>query len=440
MSSGVFATQPVGHKRKGQFKPHWLTSNCPANDVTPPTPALPLYEWLAGQPAPVVEQVKGIKQRILAKELSAWADGIKPLLSVANAINPIPVQSELVNIILTAVREYELKSASNAVQEHISNVVGGVSQELQATVERAILSLPNGKSIFEKVADSHLYGLSLEKNGDDNFELAIDSVDFFQHFYADVELVPQAYRPYYAFLLKTLMGRGLGEMQINVIEYYGGIDPVSPGRAKIIRRFVEKLRESQDKDDTEEHVKSILSAYSRCKTIERFLLDVEEVCSYGDDMLRLLVDDYESAMNFLDEGIDLLEYATKYRQIMEHGELTLEALLAIEDDGSDYMKLFKAVAGAFHGLPMCESAISLRDERVPFGVIISPMREIDVTDEVERRLSNLWEGFCNNAEDLESWVINLSNPDWMLSVKNAIVTTGLAFALIEGVSEIRKVA
>ena len=147
--------------------------------------------------------------------------------------------------------------------------------------------------------------LCLEKNDQDDYELTFDSNGFFVHVYADVESVEEKYRPYYALLLNTMMQSGFGEMQKNLIEYYGTVDPVSPGLTGILRRFVDKLRVCEDEDG----VNRVLSAYSRCKTVDVFLGEVEEVCTYGDDIRDFLISDYDTGMEFLDEGLELMEYA-----------------------------------------------------------------------------------------------------------------------------------
>lgn len=433
---GISTSERIAHKVESQFKPHWLTSNRPSNDVARPTPALPLYEWLAGKNVPEILAVETVKNQIKANELKDWCKAVAPVNDVLREINDIQVSPELANSILEAVRYFDIQRANSEFEQHIRTVVGSVSQYIQGQIERVVKSLPNGQRIFDEIADNSLYVLCLEKNGDDDYELSMESNGFFEHYYADVGSVPEKYRPYYAFLLHRLMMGSFGELQINVIEYYGSVDAVSVGRAGIISRFLKKLRVC----DSEGEIQSVLKAYGRCKTIDNFLVEVEEVCSWGECIREMLVNDHESALNCLEEGFELMEYAVKYKSLMDYGDVTLDSLLSAEDDGSEYMALFKAIWEVFSGLPECNSAIMLKDERTPFGVIISPLGEREITDEVERRLQNLYEGYCNNCEDSEAWIIDLKNPDWKKYVSNCALSMALVIAMITGVGNIQKVA
>lgn len=432
--SGVFAAGVVKAEKQSEFKPHWLKADRAANDVTPPVPALPLYEWLAGKPAPVVQQVESIKKSIIAKEMKDWSDSIEPVMQAVKRFNPTPVKPERAKEVVNALREFDAKRASKELNEHIADMVGELSQEFQCEVERTIKGLTNGQSIWEKVAGCELYGISLEKNGDDELQVSIDSVDYFQHFYADIASVPETYRPYYAFLLFTLIRSGFGEFQDNVVEYYGSFSKMGEANMAVVREFIKKLKEQ-----SQEEISEVLSEYADSKVIEEFLFEVSDVVTWGEDIMEILQNDIDTGIQYLEDGLEIAEYVEKHNAVMNCDGVSLSALLRMEDE-SPYMALFKSVAAAHSSLTEYERAVNLMEESTPFGVIISALGEADVSDEVERRIQSVYESYMNNAEDLEAWIVDLNKPDWKGSVKNMMIRTGLVIAMIEGVKLIRNVA
>lgn len=425
-------------ENKCAYMPYWLTADRAANDVIVPSPAKRLYEQVEGQSVPLHESVVNLQRQMCADEAKMYVDHIQTVSTIVNRVSETPVIPELTVAMRDAISQVDGRLACQVFYKHTENVIEELCSSVDSMARELILGLHRGTEIWEKVACMEEYGLCLGKNGDDQFELSVESTDFFKHFYAEVSCVPVRYQKAYSHLLNTLIAKGSGAWQLDVSQYYGAMECTNKlSDVKIIRKMMQAL-EAADEDKQV----AVLDKWLKKTIIKDFIDDIEENFSYGESVRDLLVDEAETVARWLWDGIYLLEFEIGSKSLMDSEGISIDDIANINDDEANscqYAALLRSVAKAhqtFKRNSTGEHALSIREECTPFGIVISPLKVSDIEDSIDGRLQGVYEGFMNNGECCDAVVVDLTNPDWKICLNNHLLNTGLLVALIMGVTEV----
>jgi hypothetical protein len=382
---------------------------------------------LAGSQIPQYEEIGLIKKALLAQSYGQWFKHIKACHQFISSIDNSPIDPLLAAEIKNAIGDFDGQKIAKCFFDHIEVIVKNLSHQLESEARAAVLALPNGENLWDRVKDQSLYGLVVDFNGDDELELCISDVDFFQHVYANVIAAPSNLRPHYAFLVDWLVGNGFGSMQDYPVFFYGEMIAVTKGELRIIKNFVDRLRNKGD-----EEAEIIVKRYANCKCVQKLIGEVEEVILFGECLHQLLEEDFDYALGTLEEGVELIEYAMNYQSLMDTKGLQMSDIQSLQCGDNDIADLLVAVAKQTQVIG--ERTLTSQDETFPFGMVVSPFELHGLSDFIDHRLQQCFEGFMNNGENNEIYIINTGIPSWKDELFARVRHTALLFGLIEAVN------